>query len=1265
MAGTGGGGTGGAPPCYTVAFTAPTDGASLTVANDKDMTCANGFQYTVRITTSAPDGTPVQLFNNGNSLLMASTVTSGAATFDVQLSSAGQSALSIQFPSTAMCTDPTTRSTVTVNCPNTPPTCTIMQPTISATHPALNGVLSPAGDRASQPGSPYQVKFTVSTNAEDGQPVSLSFNNTAPPATVTTLSQNASGGSATFAGVPLSPDGTYQVVATCKNAAGVTGTSQLTNFPVDTTAPDLTLTQPADGQFFGPGMLTANQFKVCGRTSSTDAANLPAALGPAVNNLCVALSGSASCVGTAPVTAINTDACVPVTCPGAAPFDINVTLTDAAGNPTQNTIHGVSCASTLPSVQIIRPVSDAPAFGDPSKHILAANAPVGVLDQDPNTPGGQTDVVACTDRNGSARLFVGLSGATLDPAGSSVLTVPAVPADNCPAGYGFVARFPGATLLDSTENASGTIAIPTELRVQVTDALNPLSIGPSTPVDVWVDTVPPVLSVQTPADLCGSFQQSSMTVTQPVVFNAENDKVVAKVANGSMTVTYPSATSFAGGFATFSAVDFLPGQNNLTATETDPAGNLTTLAPAPCTVIIGSAPVVTFTQPTAGQALCPNGSTAAGCDPTTNDADPNTPGWQGTLIVQVTGDGNPITAGNVTFTVGSTTLGTGPVPIDPSGKATLAGVTLNEGTVTIVATTDNIPNRGVGSGSVTVDVDLTSPDAPTGLSAAVLDRRQTSFQLSWTAPADNGANVAGYDVRAARAPITSGNFDDASVTVVVPYTGQPAAFNQPDGVAAKGLFIETDYYFAVRAKDAAGNTSPILATASPTRAPFLTTTLTGVGTDGLGIDLDGSGDFGGAGNTLGSDGYSDLIVGGTGGTHVYVYFGSAGGYSTTPSITFTGSVANFGQAVVDAGDLDGDGLDDIAISSPSDGSGKVFIFSRKNPPLSWGTPATWPTALMDTDATYTLTADPTFAGATNSIFRRAMTRLGNFDGTGSDDLAIGFRLHGSSVGGVVIVKGGTSFGSMTIPDPAAVNTIEIDGTIAGGQMGVSVVGIGPFFPSPGLVIGAPIARAVYAFKGQAPANGMLTTPDDSVIGTASDQYGINLGFLGPVGGSAGAVTVASTMGRYVDVHLGTAATGPLLGPAGGAPAASVRFIDTASGNSFGIVNLGGGVKGTSQAVSFIGGDTATDLVLAGQGEANVPIYIVSGAGLPSLTGTVDVSVGQTGITSPVVKLPNHLPTPWAGYSGASLIVKSNNDVYPDFAVGESAFGAAGRVVVFY
>ena len=269
------------------------------------------------------------------------------------------------------------------------------------------------------------------------------------------------------------------------------------------------------------------------------------------------------------------------------------------------------------------------------------------------------------------------------------------------------------------------------------------------------------------------------------------------------------------------------------------------------------------------------------------------------------------------------------------------------------------------------------------------------MQLTWTAPSDSsGANaVKSYQVRYAKVAITAANFNDPTVTVAFPYVGTPASPGHLDGINVTSLYIENGYFFAVEATNVAGTASSIVATTTAMTAHFLSMVLPGVGTDGIGQDLDGSGDFGTA-NGLGfaADGFSDLIVGADNGTHVYVYFGTAAGYSATPSITITGSTADFGQAVVNAGDLDGDGLADIAIASPNEGGGKVYIFSRKNPPVSWGTTNSWPATLTDTQANYVLTAAPTFAGGAGSIQPVGMARLGNFDGTGSDDLAIGFAL---------------------------------------------------------------------------------------------------------------------------------------------------------------------------------------------------------------------------------------------------------------------------------
>jgi hypothetical protein len=155
-------------------------------------------------------------------------------------------------------------------------------------------------------------------------------------------------------------------------------------------------------------------------------------------------------------------------------------------------------------------------------------------------------------------------------------------------------------------------------------------------------------------------------------------------------------------------------------------------------------------------------------------------------------------------------------------------------------------------------------------------------------------------------------------------------------------------------------------------------------------------------------------------------------------------------------------------------------------------------------------------------------------------------------------------------------------------------------------------------------------------------------------------------GKYVDVNIGSATTGPFLGTAGSAPAPSIHLTDSQSANSFGVINIGSGVRGTSGAVSFIGGDTVPDLVLAGQSEAGRPIYVVSGTALTSLSGTVDVSQTQSGALPGIVKVSGRFPADWSnGFTAGASIVDLNGDGYGDFAIGEFASAAPGRVAVFY
>ncbi len=1265
-AGAGGGGTGGgmagaggsAPGCYTVAFTAPTNGATLTVANDKTNTCGDGFQIDVAITTNAPAGTDVNLFA-GNTLLRTVQTTGSGATFaNVQVASTGQTELAIQFPSTTACADPSTKATVTVNCPSTAPTCNITAPTIDGTHLALNGVPAPAGDRTSSIGSMYQATFIVTTNIEDGRPVVLSIANAATPTVVTPVNAVANGGTATV-GVQLSPDATYEVVATCTNSGNVSGTSAKATYPVNTIAPDLTVSQPAAGQF-----LVGSTFSVCGQTPSTDAAGLPASLGQKVNNLCVALSSSGGCVASVPVTAVGVDACATITCPGGAPFDLFVTLTDLAGNPTTKTISGVSCASALPSVQIITPVSDAPAFGTLSRRILSATAPAGVHDTQPALPGAQANVVACTDRAGTAALTAGHVGdATLTTLASGTVAA-AVTADNCPSGLGFAIHFDNVTLPESVMTANGDLTTASRLQVKLTETANPASIGSSAFTDVWVDTTPPSLSLASPAGLCGSFTQAPTTVTQAVAFNAETTNVAVEVVNGASTTTYDTP-SVSGGVATFSAVVFSQGQNDLRAVETDPAGNTTALVPDPCSVTIGSAPVVTFTSPPANAVLCPAGTPATCPFPDTGGA----PGWQGGLTVHVTGGGIDVANSVVTFTVGTTTLGT--ATTNASGIATLAGASLAEGAQTITATTDNVPSRGVGSGTVNVTVDLTAPAAGTNLHASITNRRATTMQLTWTAPADAGGGKAkSYEIRYAKQAVNDGNFDTA-VTTSVPYgaTTVPADPGQLDGVVVSGLYIENCYYFGVKATDAAGNRGTLLASSSTgacdcdmdnaCAAHFIPTVIpsTSGTTEQLGYVLDGSGD-------VNKDGKSDVIAGTFAGSRAYLYLGNGPTFTPAAPTVFKGTSPGFGIAVAAIGDIDKDTFEDLAISDFDplnvNSAGKIYIYKGR---------ASWPGTLMDTDANYVITPDSTYV---NTNFGVSLARLGDFTGDGVDDFAIGVSAYASRRGRVIIVPGklggiGDAMGKIMLPDTANTITIDGDPTVTRGIFGYKVLGLGRFYTATTgntLVVAAPGTSngtnpsnegRVYAFHPQAGSGGAiaLSTADATMVGPGKPaRVGIiltNLGGTLPavgIGNPFDAISVPGKTGTFF-VMSGTSgndAAGPFVNKVVGTGVSGV-----------GQVVFGGSTSGRTQSLSVIGNDGIPDVGVMSVSSTN--IAIVDGATLSG--STVDMT------TQAQVLVP--LPVGWGNTSEAAgaLVPDVNGDSIPDFAVSNGFTVVPGSVVVYW
>lgn len=134
---------------------------------------------------------------------------------------------------------------------------------------------------------------------------------------------------------------------------------------------------------------------------------------------------------------------------------------------------------------------------------------------------------------------------------------------------------------------------------------------------------------------------------------------------------------------------------------------------------------------------------------------------------------------------------------------------------------------------------------------------------------------------------------------------------------------------------------------------------------------------------LNGDGYSDVAVGAwetaAGGT-VYVYYGSATGIGTTPNVTLTGGVvnSNFGLGVDGAGDVNGDGFEDLVVGASAWNNnaatlveGAVFVYHGS----ATGIAAT-PNYILETNTA-------------NSYMGSSVAGLGDINGDGFSDVVAG------------------------------------------------------------------------------------------------------------------------------------------------------------------------------------------------------------------------------------------------------------------------------------
>ena len=354
--------------------------------------------------------------------------------------------------------------------------------------------------------------------------------------------------------------------------------------------------------------------------------------------------------------------------------------------------------------------------------------------------------------------------------------------------------------------------------------------------------------------------------------------------------------------------------------------------------------------------------------------------------------------------------------------------------------------------------------------------------------------------------------------------------------------------------------------------------------DRFGASVSGIGDLNGDGKNEYIVGAPFATVAGQDRGRVYVYSGATG----LPMFVFDGSVnqMRFGSEVADAGDMTGDGKNDIAVGAPFDDvngidAGFVRVFSGAN-------------------GTVLFTRRPAFGASTGDRYGHALATCGDWNGDGKAELAVGAPEDGAGNGGtgyVEILTGssGSLLAVLTGANPGDRFGDDLAGgsDIGGDGIADLVVGI------PGNDNFATDAGQALAFSGatQAPAMNFFGTTggagfgtsvgmigdldldsvDDLVIGQESNDRSVGLfsavnGALlvlihGPSGATGFGRVVASAGDANNDRHPDVIIGAPLDFSSGAARGSAIVYSGLA--DSLGPAAIGGIVDGSGDPIDML------------------------------------------------------------------------------------------------
>ncbi len=365
------------------------------------------------------------------------------------------------------------------------------------------------------------------------------------------------------------------------------------------------------------------------------------------------------------------------------------------------------------------------------------------------------------------------------------------------------------------------------------------------------------------------------------------------------------------------------------------------------------------------------------------------------------------------------------------------------------------------------------------------------------------------------------------------------------------------------------------------------------------------------------DGYSDVIVGApdydsgtTDQGKVYLHLGSPSGPSPTPDWTNVGGLANtyLGSSVSSAGDVNGDGYDDVIVgarlySNGQTDEGACFVWYG-------GAGGLGPSGAL-TGIDWLFESNQAFAELGNSV-----ACAGDVNGDGFADVAFGTwrwdgavadegRLtvfYGSAAGlgfaGSWVVTGGAAGARLgaSVSTAGDVNGDGYDDVIAGAT-GYEWAGApwGAAFVWGGGASGLP--------AGATPASAMWSATD----GIDDTNYGISVSSAGDVNGDG-----------YADVLVGS----PLWSSTAPAEGAAFAYLGTASGPtllpvwSFGPAQEDGYAGTVVASAGDVNGDGYADVVVGAPGVDGPTVANVGGAflfegGAAGLSGTASESLYGT------------------------------------------------------